>query len=125
MSRWIAWSASQAFAAVRSVGGIVKSALTGPDGVSWAPGRIMGFAVFAVGQCLVVRAAHSVLLKGLTPTDWRIFFDGVGAFEFTDCGVAIALVLGMAPSDPGGRWWGKEAAPPPAPAAPKEPLGAR
>jgi hypothetical protein len=99
----------------RGLGGIVKSALTGPDGISWAPGRIMGFGVFAVGQCLVIRAAHSVLLRGLAPVDWKVFFDGVAAFEFTDCGVAIALVLGMAPSDPGGKWWGKEAAPPPPP----------
>jgi hypothetical protein len=115
MSCWAAFWASPAFTPVRSVGGIIKSALTGPDGVSWAPGRIMGAGVFLVGQCLVIRAAQSVLLKGLTPVDWKIFFEGVAAFEFTDCGVAIALVLGMAPSDPGGKWWGREAAPPPPP----------
>lgn len=94
---------------------IVKSALTGPDGVSWAPGRIMGFGVFVVGQCLVVRAAQSVLAKGLSAGEWTTFFNGVAAFEALDCATAIGLVLGMAPTDPGGKWWGREASPPPPP----------
>jgi hypothetical protein len=99
--------------ALCGVGGIVKSALTGSDGESWAPGRIMGFGVFIVGQCLVIRAAHSVLLKGLTPADWKTFFEGVSAFEFVDCSVAIGLVLGMAPTDAGGKWWSKDSKGPP------------
>jgi hypothetical protein len=98
-----------------SVYGIVKSTLTGPDGVSWAPGRIMGFGVFAVGQCLVVRAAQSVLAKGLSAAEWTTFFNGVAGFEALDCATAIGLVLGMAPTDPGGKWWGREASPPPPP----------
>lgn len=94
---------------------IIKSALNGPDGVSWAPGRIMGFGVFLVGQCLVVRASQAVLARGLSPSEWTTFLDGVAGFEALDCGTAIGLVLGMAPADPGGKWWGREATPPQAP----------
>jgi hypothetical protein len=97
---------------------IVKSALTGPDGVSWAPGRIMGFGVFVVGQCLVIRAAQSVLARSVSVGEWTTFFNGVAAFEAMDCATAIGLVLGMAPTDPGGKWWGKGASPPPPPAGP-------
>jgi hypothetical protein len=99
--------------ALTGLGAIVQSVLTGPDGRSWAPGRIMGFGVFGVGQCLVVRASASVLAHGLDPEAWKTFFDGVAGFEFADCTVAIGLVLGMAPTDPGGRWWSKDASPPP------------
>lgn len=94
---------------------IVKSVLTGPDGVSWSPGRIMGFGVFIVGQCLVMRAAHAVLARNPDVADWTTFFNGVAAFEALDCGTAIGLVLGMAPADPGGKWWAREASPPPPP----------
>ena len=106
-------------APARGLGGIIKSVLTGPDNESWAPGRIMGFGVFVVGQCLVVRASASVLAKGLSPPEWQAFFAGVAGFEAVDCGTAIGLVLGMAPADPGGRWWGKEASPPPPPDRPR------
>jgi hypothetical protein len=104
-----------AFAAARRLGGIVKSMLTGPDGSSWAPGRIMGVAEFGVGQCLVVRATHEVLGKQPSVSDWCAFFSGVSAFEAAICATAIGLVLGMAPTDSGGRWWGREASPPPPP----------
>ena len=97
------------------LGSVIKSALTGPDGVSWAPGRIMGFGVFVVGQCLVIRASQSVLGRGLSPAEWTTFLNGVAGFEALDCATAIGLVLGMAPTDPGGKWWGREASPPPAP----------
>jgi len=92
---------------------IVKTAMTGPDNASWAPGRIMGFGVFLVGQCLVVRAAQAVLTKGATVGEWATFFQGVASFEALDSATAVALVLGMAPTDPGGKWWGREASPPP------------
>ena len=98
--------------ALCALGGIVTSVFTGPDGVSWAPGRIMGFGVFVIGQCLVVRSSQSMLAKGLSPSEWQTFFTGVAGFEAVDCGKAIGLVLGMAPADPGGKWWGKEASPP-------------
>jgi hypothetical protein len=76
-------------------------------------GRIMGFGVFLVGQCLVVRAAQAVLAQGASVHDWATFFQGAASFEALDSGTAIGLVLGMAPTDPGGKWWGKEASPPP------------
>jgi hypothetical protein len=98
---------------------VVKTACTGPDNASWAPGRIMGFGVFVVGQCLVIRAAASVLAKGLSVGDWTVFFNGVAGFEALDCATAIGLVLGMAPADPGGKWWGREASPPP-PVVPRQ-----
>jgi hypothetical protein len=106
-------------AAARGLGGIIKSVFTGPDGVSWAPGRIMGFGVFMVGQCLIVRASASVLANGLSPSEWQTFFAGVAGFEAVDCGTAIGLVLGMAPADPGGKWWGKEASAPQPPDRPR------
>lgn len=97
------------------IGSIVKSALTGPDGQSWAPGRIMGFAVFVIGQCLVIRASHQQLARYMDPNSWMIFFQGVAIFEGAICTIAIGLVLGMAPTDSGGRWWDKGASPPPPP----------
>ena len=114
MSRAQYWVALRAPA--RSLGDIIKSVLTGPDGVSWAPGRIMGLGLFLVGQCLVMRAAHDVLTKHPAVADWVMFFGGVSAFEAAICATAIGLVLGMAPTDSGGKWWGREASPPPPPA---------
>lgn len=103
----------------RTLGGVVKSAMTGPDGQSWAPGRLMGVAVFCVGQGLVTRAATDVLSRRPSVADWVVFLGGVSAFEAAICGTAVGLVLGMAPSDPGGRWWGAEASAPPACAPPR------
>jgi hypothetical protein len=100
---------------VAGLASVIKSALTGPDGASWAPGRIMGFGVFCTGQCLVIRAAQAVLAKAPGVGDWVTFFSGVSAFEAAISATAIGLVLGMAPADPGGRWWAKEASPPPPP----------
>ncbi len=109
MSRW------PAFSPARSLGGIIKSAMTGPDGVSWAPGRILGFATFAMASCAYIRITQGMLAKLTTAADCSTYFQG-SVFYFGGVGaVCIALVLGMAPSDPGGRWWGKEAAPPPPP----------
>ena len=113
MTRAELWAA--VCAPVRIAGPIIKSAMTGPDGESWAPGRLMGFAVFAIGQGLVTRAAADVLSRRPPVADWVVFLGGVSAFEAAICGTAVGLVLGMAPSDPGGRWWGREASPPPPP----------
>jgi len=99
----------------RGLGGVVKSVMTGPDGVSWAPGRIMGFATFIVAQCLVIRASAAMIPVLKTPGDWQVFFVGVGAFQAGTGATCVALVLGMAPSDSGGKWWGRDASPPPAP----------
>jgi hypothetical protein len=98
-----------------ALGGIVKSLLTGPDGISWAPGRIMGFATFIVAQCLVIRASAAMLPVLRRPEDWMTFFIAVGGFQGGAGATCIALVLGMAPSDSGGKWWGKDASPPPPP----------
>jgi hypothetical protein len=103
------------WAGVTAFGSIIKSALTGPDGSSWAPGRIMGFGLFSVSQCLVIRATQSVLAKGPTVADWAAFLPAVAAFEGVVCAIAIGLVLGMAPTDSGGKWWGRDASPPPPP----------
>lgn len=102
-------------AVARGLGAIIKSALTGPDGQSWAPGRIMGFATFIVAQCLVVRVSHTLLPRLVKPEDWMTYFIAVGGFQAGTGATCIALVLGMAPTDSGGKWWGREASPPPAP----------
>ena len=102
-----------------ALGLIVKSTLTGPDGQSWAPGRILGFALFGITQGIVVRATGTVIARAPTAADWAIFLPAVAAFEGVVCTIAIGLVLGMAPSDFGGRWWGKEASPPPPPMPPQ------
>jgi hypothetical protein len=102
-------------AAARGLGGVVKSALTGPDGRSWAPGRIMGFATFVVAQCLVIRVAGAMLPVLRSPSGWTTLFIAVAGFQGATGATCIALVLGMAPTDAGGKWWGREASPPPPP----------
>ena len=72
-----------------------------------------------IGQCLVIRAAQQMLGRPMDPSSWAVFFQGVAWFEGADCAVAIGLVLGMAPADPGGKWWGREASPPTPPTAPR------
>jgi hypothetical protein len=94
-------------AAFRVIGEVLKSYATGPDGQSYAPGRLFAFIAFGVGQGLVVRAAASLLAGRPSVADWNAFFQGVGMFEFAIASVAVALVMGIAPADPGGRWWGK------------------
>ncbi len=96
-------------AGARGLGGIVKSALTGPDGQSWAPGRIMALVTFLVAQCLVVRASQVFLPLARTAQDFGYFFAGVGAFQAVTGGTCIALVLGNAPADPGGAFWKADA----------------
>jgi hypothetical protein len=100
-----------ACAAARGLWSIVKTAMTGPDNQSWAPGRIMGFSVFAVGQCLVIRIAQWGLDRAGSLGELLTVFSGVSAFEAAICCTAVGLVLGMAPSDPGGRWWEKQEPP--------------
>jgi len=41
------------------------------------------------------------------------FFAAVAAFQGATGATCVALVLGIAPADSGGRWWSKEASPPP------------
>jgi len=103
-------------ALLRGIGAVLKSYATAPDGVSYAPGRLFAFVVFGVGQGLVVRAVASVLARIPTVADWGAFFQATAMFEFAIASVAIALVMGIAPADPGGKWWDRGASPPPAPA---------
>ena len=102
-------------ALLRGIGAVLKSYATGPDGVSYAPGRLFAFGVFGVGQGLVLRAAASILSRGPQVADWAGFFQAAAMFEFAIASIAIALVMGIAPADPGGRWWSREASPPPPP----------
>lgn len=105
---------SVAAAFFRGLYAIVKSALTGPDGVSWSPGRIMGFSTFAVGLCAYIRVTATMLPKLQNVADATNFLQG-SAVYFGGLGVACtALVLGMAPTDAGGGFW-KAAAPEKAP----------
>ena len=110
-------------ALLRGVGSILKSYATAPDGVSYAPGRLFAFVVFGVGQGLVVRAALSVLARSPGVADWAAFFQAVAMFEFAVASIAIALVMGIAPADPGGRWWDPAASPPGGPIDPRRPAG--
>lgn len=112
--RTSSWS-SGVFACARGVGLILESALTGPDGVSWAPGRILGFATFVMAACAYIRITQGMLARLTTAADCSTYFQGSVVYFGGVGTVCIALVLGMAPSDPGGKWWGKEAAPPPPP----------
>jgi hypothetical protein len=111
MNNLWAWLCARA----QSFSAVAKSALTGPDNQSWAPGRIMGFGLFAVAVCAYVRITAAMLPRLVTAEQCGVYFQG-SVFYFGGVGtVCIALVLGMAPSDRGGRWWGKDASPPPAP----------
>lgn len=92
---------------------IVQSLFTGPDGKSWAPGRVFAFATFAVAQGLVVRVSGALLPLLRHASDWMTFFAAVAGFQGATGATCIALVLGIAPADSGGRWWSKDASPPP------------
>lgn len=92
---------------------IVQSLFTGPDGTSWAPGRVFAFATFAVAQGLVVRVSGALLPLLHNASDWMTFFAAVAGFQGATGATCIALVLGIAPADSGGRWWSKDASPPP------------
>jgi hypothetical protein len=101
------------------LGSVLKSLFTAPDGESYAPGRIMGFIVFFVGQGIVVFVVHQVAahVPPVSVSDWMGLLIGVAGFEAAICTTAIGLVLGMAPTDSGGKWWDKGASPPPPPTA--------
>jgi uncharacterized membrane protein YadS len=108
MSR-IAWLGP----AVAGLGAIVKSYLTGPDGRSYAPGRLFAFATFVIAQGLVVRVSAALLPVMRHASDWMTFFMAVAGFQAATGATCIALVLGIAPADSGGKWWSKDASPPP------------
>ncbi len=94
---------------------IAKSYLTAPDGQSYAPGRLFAFVTFVVAQGLVIAVARVLLARLTTPEQWMTFFVAVGGYQAGAGATCIALVLGMAPTDSGGKWWGRDASPPPPP----------
>jgi hypothetical protein len=98
-----------------AIGRIAKSYLTGPDGESYAPGRLMAFIMFGVAQVIVATATVYTALNHPATQDWLNLFNGVQIFEPMVAGACVALILGQAPTDSGGKWWAKEASPPPPP----------
>ena len=66
-----------------------------------------------MAQCLVIRVSAALLAKLNAPEQWMTFFIAVGGFQACTGATCIALVLGIAPADSGGRWWSKDASPPP------------
>ena len=95
------------------LGSILKSFLTGPDGESFAPGRIMGFAVFFVGQWVAVFSTIKVAPLCHTPGDWQTYFIGFAGLQVATVTAAVGAILGQAPTDAGGKWWSRSASPPP------------
>ncbi len=104
-----------AWAALQGLGRVFKSYLTAPDGESYAPGRIMAFATFVIMQCLLIRATADLLRHKPSVADWMMFFQATAMLEGAIATICVALVMGIAPSDSGGKWWGKDASPPPPP----------
>lgn len=102
---------------VHGLGRVLKSLLTAPDGESYAPGRIMGFIVFFVGQAIAVYIVGKIgsHIPPSAVTDWITLLNGLAIWEAAICSLATGLVLGMAPTDSGGKWWSKDASPPPPP----------
>ena len=98
------------------LGSIIKSYLTGPDGESYAPGRLMAFAAFAIAQVTFLGVGLRLLLAKTTLiSDWALFFQFGLVWQGGMAGVAVGLILGQAPTDAGGKWWSGKASPPPSP----------
>ena len=112
---------SRAFAYLGSgIKNIFKTAMTGPNGKDYAPGRIMAAVVFIISQWIVVSVTQSLLTRRfpLMPLEWQTHFITVSGFEVAITAACVALVLGNAPADPNGKWWGKDAQPPMSPPQP-------
>ena len=94
------------------LGAIAKSFLTGPDGQSFAPGRLMAFVAFAVGQWLLLGISwhmhHDVRTLS---SDWNSFLIGAGAFDASLAVTCVGLILGQAPTDAGGAFWKSKSTP--------------
>lgn len=98
-----------------TIGSIFKSFLTGPDGTSYAPGRLMALILFAVIVWLVIFVALRISDHAPTVNDWVTYLNALMIFVPAMVVAIIGLILGQAPTDAGGKWWGKDASPPPAP----------
>ena len=108
--RWIGRAAASPF---RGTGAVLKSLLTGPDGESYAPGRIMALVLFAVVVWLIVFIAQRLATRNIDVNGWVTYLNALMIFVPAMCVAIIGLILGQAPTDAGGKWWGKDASPPP------------
>lgn len=99
---------------ISSTSKFMMSMLTGPDGESVSPGRIMALILFGIGQWVVVYVVLKVGVKAIV-SDWALALQSLALWEGAICGGATGLILGTAPTDAGGKWWGKDASPPPPP----------
>ncbi|AKU43453.1 holin/antiholin [Caulobacter phage Sansa] len=95
----------------------MMSMLTGPDGESVAPGRVMACILFIVGQFVTIYVVFKLGPKAIV-SDWALALQSLALWEGAICGGATGLILGTAPTDAGGKWWGKDASPPPPPVPP-------
>lgn len=94
-------------------GAILKSLLTGPDGESYAPGRLMALVLFTIVAWLIVFIAYRLADKAVDVNGWVTYLNALMIFVPAMCVAIIGLILGQAPTDAGGKWWGKDASPPP------------
>lgn len=108
------------FAPFIGLGIVLKSLLTGPDGESYAPGRIMALVLFCIVSWLIIFIALRLAEKNVSINDWVTYLNALMIFVPAMCVAIIGLILGQAPTDAGGKWWGKDASPPP-PVAPEHP----
>lgn len=97
------------------LGNVLKSYGTAPDGESYAPGRLMAAVLFSVAQWIVIFATCRVGEGHATMSDWQGLMIAVAAFEAAISTTCVALILGIAPTDSGGKWWSRDASPPPPP----------
>lgn len=96
-----------------TAGDVLKSFLTGPDGESYAPGRLMALVLFGVAMWLVIYIATRLSYKEVAVTDWVTYLTALSIFIPAMVASAVGLILGQAPTDSGGKWWGKDNSPPP------------
>lgn len=97
------------------LGLVLKSYLTAPDGESYAPGRIMGFILFG---WLIWSSSFMVGNVANSPhviTDWVLMMGQLVIYIPALTAACVGLIMGTAPLDSGGKWWGRGASPPPPP----------
>jgi len=95
-----------------ALGSVAKSFLTGPDGLSYAPGRLMAFAAFGVSQWLLLSIAqHMHLDPRTTVGDWTSFLHAAAIFDGATAVTCVGLILGQAPTDAGGAFWKSRSTP--------------
>jgi len=90
---------------IYALGAILKSYLTGADGQSYAPGRLMAFVAFIVSQVILCMAAWTMFKSQASAADWSTFLTGAGIFDGATAVTCTGLILGQAPTDAGGAFW--------------------